>query len=270
MTGFDVQRTYDLASKTYNELRDLSSSLVTVTDTITRNLDISSGDRILDVGCGTGSVSLSAARLATGAGSVVGVDISQSMVEFARINARNAGVDNIEFIVCDMDEFNFPAESFDSLACALALFFSRDMPEVISSFWRLLRPGGRLALATLGRNILHPVSGAFLDLAQLYTPDLDVSAPWNKVEDLSHLRRLVEEAGTYERISLDHQDAVMNLESAKDGWEYLMGSGFRNYIMQLDKDTVERIRRDINEWMERNAIRHLTLGVNYVTAVKST
>jgi SAM-dependent methyltransferase len=98
------------------------------------------GERVLDVGCGAGQTSLDAARAG---GQVLGVDVSEQMLERARVRA--AGVDNVEFVLGDAQTHPFERASFDVAISRCGLMFFADPDAALRNIAAALRPGGRLA-----------------------------------------------------------------------------------------------------------------------------
>jgi SAM-dependent methyltransferase len=100
------------------------------------------GDRVLDVACGTGVVAREAARRAGPDGRVAGVDPNAGMLAVAR--ARGGPVDYREGRA---EALPFPDASFDAVVCQFGLMFVADRPAAVAEMRRVLRPGGRLAVA---------------------------------------------------------------------------------------------------------------------------
>jgi ubiquinone/menaquinone biosynthesis C-methylase UbiE len=104
-----------------------------------------SGLRILDCGCGPGSITLGlAARVAPG--EVIGLDLQTCQCLPTLEEARRQGLTNLHFAVGDMQKLNFPPESFDVIFCHGALSYVPERQQCIESFWRLLKPEGMLAV----------------------------------------------------------------------------------------------------------------------------
>jgi len=101
------------------------------------------GDDVLDVACGTGNATVPAA--AAGA-NVTGLDLTPELLEIARARAADEGV-GIEFVEGDAEELPFPAESFDVVLSTFGVMFAPRQEVVAAELARVLRPGGRLALA---------------------------------------------------------------------------------------------------------------------------
>jgi SAM-dependent methyltransferase len=113
-------------------------------------VDLRPGDRALDVACGTGLVSFRAAEAVGAAGTVVGTDISERMVEKVRGIAAERAVANIVFERADAEELPFADGTFDAAVCALGLMYVPDPVRALCEMRRLLRPGGRAAAAVWG------------------------------------------------------------------------------------------------------------------------
>ncbi len=109
------------------------------------------GDRVLDVACGTGLVTLRAASLVAPGGEVVGTDISEEMVATARNTARARGIANVAFERADAEELAFDACSFDAALCVLGLMYAPDPEKAVAEMRRVVRPGGCSACAVWGQ-----------------------------------------------------------------------------------------------------------------------
>src|SRR6185295_19565413 len=110
------------------------------------------GERVLDVACGTGLVTLEAARAVGPEGCVLGTDISDQMVEAARRRAEREGLSNVTFKRMDAEKLALPDAGFDVAFCALGLMYFPDPLRAVREMRRVLRPGGRLALAVWGES----------------------------------------------------------------------------------------------------------------------
>lgn len=108
------------------------------------------GERVLDVACGTGLVSFAAARAVGPRGAVLGVDLSGRMVAFARHRADVRQVANARFERMGAEKLDLAEASFDVALCALGLMYVPDPAQALREMRRVLRPGGRLAVAVWG------------------------------------------------------------------------------------------------------------------------
>lgn len=100
------------------------------------------GDKILDIGCGTGSVAALFAEAAGGSGQVTGIDISEPMLEVARSTHR--GWKNLNFLKADAQVFNFKAEYYDLLISRFGVMFFEDPQAAFRNLLASLVPDGRM------------------------------------------------------------------------------------------------------------------------------
>lgn len=108
-------------------------------------LDLRAGERLLDVGCGTGAAALALAGDVGADGEVVGIDASASMLAVAR--ARATGTSSpMRFTVGDALALDEPDGSFDAVRSERTLQWVADPGAAVAEMARVLRPGGRLAL----------------------------------------------------------------------------------------------------------------------------
>jgi len=112
--------------------------------------DLRAGAAVLDVACGTGLVTFSAAHAVGAQGQVLGIDLSGLMVEAAAAHASKNGLQNTRFSRMDAQSLALPDAGFDVVLCALGLMYIPDPEQALREMRRVLRPGGRLALAVWG------------------------------------------------------------------------------------------------------------------------
>lgn len=106
---------------------------------------LAAGDRVLDVGCGTGAMTRAAARRAP-QGSAVGIDIGQPMIDAARrLAAAEGGPGNVTFERADAQVHPFPSGAFDAVVSRFGLMFFADPTAAFRNIRRGLVDGGRLA-----------------------------------------------------------------------------------------------------------------------------
>lgn len=105
-----------------------------------------SGDRVLDIACGTGVVARLAAEHAGAAGRVLGLDLNAGMIAVARSIPPSPGAPT-EWHEGSALALPFPDGSFDLVLCQQGLQFFPDRPAALREMHRVLRPGGRLALS---------------------------------------------------------------------------------------------------------------------------
>jgi ubiquinone/menaquinone biosynthesis C-methylase UbiE len=108
------------------------------------------GDCVLEVGCGTGTLTLAAKRRAGPSGKVYGIDVIPGMIELSRQKAAQAQVD-ITFQLGSIEAIPFPVDQFDVVMCSFMIFHMSDMVrrKGIPEIYRVLKPQGRLLVLDL-------------------------------------------------------------------------------------------------------------------------
>lgn len=140
-----------------------------------------SGDRVLDVACGTGLNLPHLRELVGERGSVVGADLTPAMLEIARRIIAAQGWQNVEVQVADASQLPFPEESFDKAICTFALNIIPDYVRAIAEIWRVLVPGGRFVALEM-RSGLRQLPGWLQPLPQICA----VAVSHQTLEGLSH------------------------------------------------------------------------------------
>jgi SAM-dependent methyltransferase len=161
-------------------------------------LDIQSGQTVLDVACGPGTVTRHAATRVGAAGQVTGCDLSPAMLELARSKAAGASAASIDYLECSADSLEVSDDSFDVVTCQQGLQFFPDRPAALAEMRRALRPGGTLGVAVWCTiEDCPPFAALKSALGKVLGTDAAVAyetGPWG-FGDPEELARLVGESG---------------------------------------------------------------------------
>jgi ubiquinone/menaquinone biosynthesis C-methylase UbiE len=108
---------------------------------------LSDGETVLDLGSGAGADVLISARRVAPSGKAIGIDMTDEMLDLARRNAAEAGVENVEFIKGYLEELPLDNGTVDVVISNCVINLSADKPKVIAEAARVLRAGGRFAVS---------------------------------------------------------------------------------------------------------------------------
>ena len=132
---------------------------------LVRELAPAPGERALDIGCGRGAATFPLAHGVGRGGSVLGIDFAPRMV--AATAADAAHLPQVELRLADARSPGLPPASFDVVASSLVLFFLSEPLDALRAWTALLKPGGRLGVATFG-----PTGSLLEEVDQLFVPHL--------------------------------------------------------------------------------------------------
>jgi ubiquinone/menaquinone biosynthesis C-methylase UbiE len=223
---------------------------------------------VLDVGCGTGASALPAAQAVAPAGRVIGLDLSARLLERARAKAVARRLTNVEFRIGDMTASGYPDHSFDAVISVFSIFFVPDMEGLIRELWRMVRPGGKLAVTTWGPRMFEPGYSRWQAAVKRERPDLySAFNPWDRITDVESVRRLFNDGGIA-NCEVAAEDGFQTLRAAEDWWTIALGSGLRWTIDQLGAQTAARIKKDNIDWFHENKIGHVEINAIYAMGRK--
>ncbi|MDQ6676697.1 MAG: methyltransferase domain-containing protein [Acidobacteriota bacterium] len=137
-------------------------------DRMIRASDLKDGERVLDIGTGTGIVALRASEAVGASGEVVGIDLSSQMLAQARTRAHEQDLAlRTKFVNMDAENLLFPDKSFDVVFALFSLLHLPDPSRALSEMYRVLRTGGRLVIAVGSPPPILSISGTLNRLSRL-------------------------------------------------------------------------------------------------------
>jgi SAM-dependent methyltransferase len=169
-----------------------------VSEWLVQALDPQPGDTVLELAAGPGDTGFAAAAIVGDAGRLISSDFSPEMVEVARRRAAELGLGNVEHRVMDAEEIQLEDDSVDGVLCRFGFMLMPDPEAAVKEARRVLRPGGRLALAvwsTAGRNPWISIAGRILAERGLAPPPEPGAPGMFVLADEERLRGLLESGG---------------------------------------------------------------------------
>lgn len=182
-------------------------------------LDPAAGDRLVDVGCGSGTSTMQLAERVGTSGSVVGIDISPTMIEGATAHAASRDVTNVSFEVKDamVDDFG---SDFDKAFSRFGVMFFADAASGFRNIGRALREGGRLGFVCWQSPGQNPWASVPLSVASRHVDipfgaDPTAPSPFS-LADPERIRAVLADAG-FDDIEITPQQADCVLGDDLDG-----------------------------------------------------
>lgn len=225
---------------------------------------IEAGDRVLDIGCGTGATTRDAARRAAG-GWALGVDLSSRMIEVARETAGRQDVHNARFERADAQVHPFADEAFDVAISRTGAMFFGDPAAAFTNIARALRPRGRLVLLvwqSFPRNEwIVGITGALAAGRALPPPPPEVPGPFS-LSDPDRVRALLLGAGFTDPRVAALEEPIHFGADADTAHRFL--SDFTGWMLEgLDDEGRARARRALRSTVEHHDTGH---GVTFGSA----
>lgn len=231
-------------------------------------LALAPGSSVLDVGCGSGASAIPAALAVGPSGRVIGIDLAQRLLDIARAKAAAQNLRNIEFQRADMTSLSYADDSFDAVVCVFAIFFVPDMVRQVRELWRVVRPGGKLAITTWGPRMFEPGSQAWWSAVRHVRPDLVATvSPWERITTPQGLNQLLTDGGI-ENAEVAAEAGKQPLEDPEDWWTIVLGSGYRWTVEQMSAHEGETVRAANLQTLRDSGAKFVETNVVYAVATK--
>jgi ubiquinone/menaquinone biosynthesis C-methylase UbiE len=201
--------------------------------------ELAPGQRVLDVGTGTGNAALAAARAVGPDGQVVGVELAGNMRERALSKVAAAGLSNVEVQEGDAAALPFPASSFDAVVCASAIYNLPDIPAGLREWRRVLKPEGRLAFSSLTEGNAK----LYYDLLRKYGIPLPPEMPLQRVDTPEKCAAFLRGTG-FADIAVHTEQLGYYIPDADPCWDLVWNTGARIPLQYMPTEAVAQFRTE--------------------------
>jgi SAM-dependent methyltransferase len=204
------------------------------------------GERVLELACGTGGLGLAAAERVAPAGQVVLSDVVAEMTSIAAGRASALGLTNVTTRELDLEQIDEPDASYDVVLCREGLMFAPDPARAAREIARVLRPGGRFAVAVWGPREQNPWLGVVFDAVSAETgapvPPPGVPGPFS-LEDSGKLAGLFSDA-TLADVVVGDLSVPMRARSFEEWWERTcaLAGPLAKLLESLSEEAAQAIR----------------------------
>jgi ubiquinone/menaquinone biosynthesis C-methylase UbiE len=214
-----------------------------VSGELLRTADLRAGERVLDVACGTGVITRTAAEQVGHTGTVTAVDVAPDMIEVAK-STPAAGAP-IEWHQADAASLPLPDDSYDVALCQMGLMFMEDTTGALAELHRVLTPGGRVVINTPGR--IQPLFEAMEQaIVEHIGPELGafVSAVFS-MHDPSTLAGLLGDTGFTDVSSKEYTARFTLPGPAKFLWNYINLTPMGQIVAEASEEAKGAMERQV-------------------------
>ncbi len=215
------------------------------------------GARVLDVGCGCGQTTVQLGARVGPTGRVLGVDLSEPMLEVARTRASERALDQVRFERADAQVRSFAGDGFDRVFSRFGVMFFADPPAAFANLRAALAPQGRLVFLcwqALAKNpwMLRPLMAAAPHVDLPPPPEPGSPGPF-AFADPDHVRGILEAAGfgDIELVPLEREIVVGGGRGLEETVDFVLQMGPAGVAMrEADKATRDKASASVREALE--------------------
>lgn len=214
------------------------------------------GAHVLDVATGRGAVLFPAAKVVGTQGHVIGIDLSEGMVQETTKELARLGLSpNIEVRQMDAENMQFPDGSFDFVLCAFGIFFFPQLDCAMSEIRRVLKPNGRIVVTTWDKSF-DEQQAWFEEIAKIFLPPEPEASEPAESDSASQpafdtpegLEAILNKAG-FADIQIVFEAADFVYATEEEYWSTLWSHGGRVTLEKIEQatgaDGLERFKADI-------------------------
>jgi ubiquinone/menaquinone biosynthesis C-methylase UbiE len=197
------------------------------------------GQQVLDIATGTGTAAIASAQKVGSKGRVVGIDLSQNMLDRARQKIAKTNLNSIELRQEDAEKLSFNHNSFDTVICASGIFFLSDMLAGLREWQRVLKSDGIVIFSSFSKTAFEPMAEKFG--AQIKEYGIEVTSAKQWLDTPEQCLNLMQTAGLTD-IKLQTEQLGYYLNSLDEWWELVWNAGFRIRLSQIPSEKIEQFK----------------------------
>lgn len=244
--------------------REIDSRFAPITENVLRRANLESGEKILDLGTGTGSVAIAAALLVGMNGQVIGVDISSEMLDKARARVQALSIANVEFAEGRAEAIPAENGSADAVLASLSVMYVIDRAGAAQEITRVLRPGGRF-IASVWAGPEETDIVQFQQIAGSFapTPPVEGVGPGALADPNPFLSQL-DAAGL--EVQCEKATTSFRFANFQDAWDALAGVT----TAALEPDVREQAKAAVRKfmWPDADSPREFRNATQFIAATR--
>lgn len=225
-------------------------------------LPVHEGDRVVDVGCGFGDTAIELARRVGPKGEVLGIDCCDGFLEYGRRDAEAEGVENVRFIVADVQTYPFEGD-FDFCFSRFGTQFFENPVAALRNMRKSLKPDGTMTMIVWRTIDDNPWLGVPKDIVMQFLPPPGEDArtcgpgPFSMADPETVTKQLA--IAGYDRIEFERVDAPLMVGSTtEDAIDFQLALGPAGEVYREAGDLAEQRDDEITEALRRELARHET------------
>jgi SAM-dependent methyltransferase len=225
-----------------------------VTEVLLDRAALHPGDRVLELACGPGGGGLAAAARVMPGGEVVLSDVAEEMTAIAAERAAARGITNVRARVLDLEDIDQPDAAYDVVLCREGLMFALDPARAVREIRRVLRPGGRVAVAVWGERARNPWLAVVFDAVSEQigapVPPPGIPGPF-ALDDTNHLRALFDDAGLVD-VAITEHTTPLRAGSFDEWWNRTssLAGPLASIIAALPNEATDELRLRLERAVE--------------------